>query len=466
MVAVREGQSRSLLVVGPAGIGKSWLCRQASVLAEGFTVVPNARRRERGPSRLRRPVRCALAAAGRTRGSVARTAPGRAAGRVEDRRGARPWIRSPWRSPPWISWRWRPRTCPCWSWSTTRRGWTRPASKRSGSAARRLDADRVGFLFAARERVGGAVCRRGVAAGRRPGHRRGRRGWSTSSRARRVAASVARTLAEAGRGDPLWLREAARELSPEQMSGAAPLTDRFRAPASVRETVRAARAESSRPGPASARRARGRRAGAGAGDAAGARPISGSTRALQAGIDCGLAHMEAGRPRFSHPLALAAALEVADPAQRRLAHEALARAWDDAGESERATWHRAESGDGPDAHVSSALAAVARAARARGAPGAAAAAWQRAVETAPDADQALPLRLERARDLAQAGRASEALVELDEILDRGRRRGAARGRRRPAGPAADLAGPPRAGRSRAGRRAPRGSATAILRARR
>ena len=34
--------------------------------------------------------------------------------------------------------------------------------------------------------------------------------------------------------------------------------------------------------------------------------------------------------------------------------------------------------------------------------------------------QALRLRLERARDLAQAGRASEALVELDEILARGR----------------------------------------------
>ena len=75
---------------------------------------------------------------------------------------------------------------------------------------------------------------------------------------------------------------------------------------------------------------------------------------------------------------------------------------------------------GPDAHVSSALAGVARAARARGAPGAAAEAWRRAIETAPDADQALRLRLERARDLAQAGRASEALVELDEILARGR----------------------------------------------
>ena len=39
MAAVRGGRSRSLVVVGPAGIGKSWLCRRASELAEGFTVV-------------------------------------------------------------------------------------------------------------------------------------------------------------------------------------------------------------------------------------------------------------------------------------------------------------------------------------------------------------------------------------------------------------------------------------------
>jgi len=39
VAAVRGGQSCSLVVVGPAGIGKSWLCRRASELAEGFTRV-------------------------------------------------------------------------------------------------------------------------------------------------------------------------------------------------------------------------------------------------------------------------------------------------------------------------------------------------------------------------------------------------------------------------------------------
>ena len=281
-------------------------------------------------------------------------------------------------------------------------------------AARRLDADRVGFVFAARDeltepfldldslRVGGLDTAEAVAL--------------VNEFARsRVAAPVARSLAEAGRGDPLWLREAARELSPEQQSGAAPLTDRFRAPASVREQFE--RLALSLPAPV--------RQALAVLAAAEKAPAPVMHKALidlgidESAIDCGLVHMGAGRPRFSHPLARAAALEVADPAQRRLAHEALARAWDDAGESERATWHRAESGDGPDAQVSSALAAVARAARARGAPGAAAAAWQRAVDTAPDPEHALPLRLERARDLAQAGRASDALVELEEMLDRG-----------------------------------------------
>jgi DNA-binding CsgD family transcriptional regulator len=282
-------------------------------------------------------------------------------------------------------------------------------------AARRLNADRVGFLFAARDELAAPFA--GVDSLPVRGLDTAEAVGLVNAFARsRVAPSVARRLAEAGRGHPLWLREAARDLSPEQMSGAAPLTDRF--------SVRTQFERLARSLPGAVRQAL---AVLGADEQAPAAVMQRAlvdlgldAKAVQPSIDCGLVHEDAGRPRFSHPLALAAALAVADPAQRRLAHEALARAWDDAGESERATWHRAESGDGPDAHVSSALAAVARAARARGAPDAAAAAWRRALETAPDAEQALPLRLERARDLAQAGQGSEALVELDEIFQRGR----------------------------------------------
>ncbi len=286
-------------------------------------------------------------------------------------------------------------------------------------AARRLDADRVGFLFAVREESAVPFVDTGVdsllVGGLDTAEAVGLVGEFARSQ---VAASVARTLAEAGRADPLWLREAVRQLSPEQMSGAAPLTDPLRAPASVGETFeRLALSLSAQSRQALVLLAADEQAPAPVMQHALA-DLGLDESALQAGIDCGLAHLEAGRPRFSHPLALAAALAVAHPAQRRLAHEALASAWDDAREPERATWHIAEAGDGPDAHVSTSLAGVARAARARGAPSAAAEAWRRAVQTAPDPDQALPMRLERARDLARAGRGSEALVELEEILDR------------------------------------------------
>src|SRR4051794_34418141 len=39
VVSVRGGQSESLVLVGPAGIGKSWLCRRAVEAAGGVTVV-------------------------------------------------------------------------------------------------------------------------------------------------------------------------------------------------------------------------------------------------------------------------------------------------------------------------------------------------------------------------------------------------------------------------------------------
>jgi DNA-binding CsgD family transcriptional regulator len=418
VATVRGGQSRSLIITGPAGIGKSWLCRQATALAEGFTVVvtrgveseshlgygglfdvlspllPERLERLLGPraEALRGALRIAeapfvdpFAVAVATLDLLAMAAEDVPVLVVVD-------------DVPWVD---------AASLNALR------------FAARRLDADRVGFLFAARDElavpfasldslpVGGLDMVEAVEL--------------VNEYARsRVLESVAQSLAEAGRGDPLWLREAARELSPDQRSGAAPLTDRFRAPANVRE--RFARLALSLP--AQVRQAL---ALLGADEQAPEPVVEQALThlgiaqgAIQATIDCGLAHLEAGRPRFSHPLALAAALEVADPAERRLAHEALARAWGEADEPERAAWHLSEADDGTDAHVSAALANIGRAARARGAPGTAAEAWRRAIETAPALDQALGMRLERARDLAHAGRASEAVIELDEILDRGR----------------------------------------------
>jgi tetratricopeptide (TPR) repeat protein len=420
VVAVRGGRSGSLVVVGPAGIGKSWLCRRASELAEGFTVVGTRgieSEAQLGYGGLF-DVLSPLLDGRLDRLPAARGDALRGALRIAETQGADPFavavatldlLAMTAEDAPVLV-------------VVDDAPWVDAASLGAlRFAARRLDADRVAFLFAARSELAAPLLDAGFESLTVEGLDTAEAvGLVKEFAGAAVEERVARELAAASGGHPLWLREAARELSPRQRAGAAPLTDRFRSPASVqaafarrvlslsaqaRYALVVLSADEQAPSPVRER-------------ALADLGIAGS--AVQAGIDCGLVHREANGPRFSHPLAQAAALEVTAPAQRRLAHEALARAWGEAGEPERAAWHLAEAGDGPDALVSSALVGVARAARARGAPGAAAEAWRRAIETAPDADQALGLRLERARDLAQAGRASEVLVELDEILARGR----------------------------------------------
>jgi hypothetical protein len=417
VAAVRGGQSRSLVVVGPPGIGKSWVCGEACRLADDFTVV--------GTRWVESEVHLGYSGLFDV---LSPLLPGRVdrllAPRSEALRGALKVAAAATVDPFAVA----VATLDVLALTAEETPvlvviddapWVDAASLGAlRFAARRLEADRIGFLFAAREATAGSFAETGLdslTVG----------GLSTAEAMAlieefalpRVQKAVARALAEVGSADPLWLREAARELSPDERSGRAPLSERFRGPASVqqrferlvhglspeaRHALVALAADEQAPGHVM------QQALTDLGIADGA---------MRAGIDCGLAHLEAGEPRFSHPLARTAALEIADPIQRRLAHAALARAWDADGEVERAAWHLAESGDGPDRRVCSALAGVARAARARGAPGAAAAAWQRAVETAPDADHTVPLRLERARDVAQAGRADEALGEVERILD-------------------------------------------------
>ena len=127
--------------------------------------------------------------------------------------------------------------------------------------------------------------------------------------------------------------------------------------------------------------------------------------------------LEAGRPRFVHPLTQAAVWDGADPGARRAAHRAMAAAWNAADDHERAAWHLADAADGPDAAAALALADVARAARARGAPHEAAQAWHRAAEIEPDPGERLRLGFEEACDLARAGRAAPLLDHVARMLD-------------------------------------------------
>jgi DNA-binding CsgD family transcriptional regulator len=216
-----------------------------------------------------------------------------------------------------------------------------------------------------------------------------------------------RIVAEAG-GNPLALLELPRGVGPAELAGgfalpdAMPLSGRieesFRRrldalPVDTRELLLVAAAEPVGD-PVLVWRAAGR--------------LGIRAQAATPGAEAGL--LEVGtRVRFRHPLVRSAAYRSASLQERQDIHHALAQVTDPKIDPDRRAWHRAQAAPGPDEDVAAELERSAGRAQARGGLAAAAAFLERASMLTPG-----PAR--RARRLLAAARAKRAAGALDATL--------------------------------------------------
>jgi len=272
--------------------------------------------------------------------------------------------------------------------------------------ARRLQADSVGLLFAAREPSGDMVgLPELVLEGLREGDARA---LLDSVLTGPLDARVRDQIVTETRGNPLALVELGRGSTPAELAGgfelpaAAPLSgsieESFRRrldalPAETRSLLRLAAA-----------------------DPVG-EPLLVWRAAAQLGIraesatpaaDAGLVEFGA-RVRFRHPLVRSVAYRSASLQERQDVHHALAEATDPDRDPDRRAWHRAQAAPGPAEDVAEELDRSAGRAQARGGLPAVAAFLERSAILTPD-----PVR--RAQRLLAAARAKRDVGALDAAL--------------------------------------------------
>jgi DNA-binding CsgD family transcriptional regulator len=288
--------------------------------------------------------------------------------------------------------------------------WLDQASAQAlGFVARRVAADPVGLVFAAR--VPGAELA-GLpeldVEGLREDHARA---LLASAMAGPLDRRVRDLIIAETRGNPLALLELPRALAPTELAGgfgfpgAAPLSSRiedsFRRqldalPAQARRLLQLAAADPSGD-PVLVRRAAGRLG----------IPVHAAVPAVEMGfVQFGF------QVRFRHPLARSAAYRSASVQDRLEAHGALAAVTDPSADPDRRAWHRAQAATGPDEDVAAELEHSAGRAQARGGLAAAAAFLERSALLTVDPAR----RAERALAGAQANLQAGAFSKAHELL--------------------------------------------------
>ena len=282
----------------------------------------------------------------------------------------------------------------------------RASAQTLGFAARRLGADPVGLVFAAREpglELAGLpeLAIEGLQDD-------DARALLDSALAAPLDTRVRDLIIAETHGNPLALLELPRGLTPAELAGgfglpgAAPLTGRIEdsyarqleaLPGPTRRLVQLAAADPS--GDQSLVRRAAERLGI---------PVQAAAPAVEAG----LVEFD-GRVRFRHPLARSAAYRSASFAERQQMHAALAEVTDPAADPDRRAWHRAQAAPGPDEEVAAELERSAARAQARGGLAAAAAFLERSVRLTADPEGHTERILAAAMASMQAGAFGKAL---------------------------------------------------------
>ncbi|MET9271465.1 AAA family ATPase [Kribbella sp. NPDC003557] len=278
-------------------------------------------------------------------------------------------------------------------------------------AARRLFADRIGVVFAARQPVTRPEWRglpelviRGLAD-------HDARALLAAVVPGRIDEHVRDRIVAETRGNPLALLELPRGLSPAELAGGFERPD-AQPLASQLEQNFAHRISAL---PAQSRRLLLTAAAEPVGDIGLLQralavldvPIGAAGPAEEAGL------IELGATvRFRHPLVRSAAYREASPADRRAAHQALADATDPDLDPDRRAWHRANGALGPDEVIAGELIASADRALRRGGIAASAAFLHRATDLTPDPT----VRADRALAAAQAALGAGAFETALKLL--------------------------------------------------
>jgi DNA-binding CsgD family transcriptional regulator len=282
----------------------------------------------------------------------------------------------------------------------------RASAQALGFAARRLAADPVGVVFAAR--IAGpdvAGLAELTVAGLAEGDARA---LLESALSGPLDEQVLEQIIADTHGNPLALLELPRGLTPAQLAGgfglpgAGPLDERIEdsfgrqieaLPDQTRRLVQLAAADPS-------------------GDVAlvwrAARRIGLDPAAVGPATAAGLAEFGA-RVRFRHPLVRSAAYRSASAPAIREMHGVLAEATDPVADPDRRAWHRAQAAAGKDEDVAAELERSAGRAQARGGLAAAAAFLERAATLTPDPGRRAQRMLGAARATREAGAPEAAL---------------------------------------------------------